>query len=293
MAERSRAAASGVAGSGPGRVLTPGAASKHRAPNGTQIISRTIRVMKTIAERREFGWRLTDLAAQCGLSKATTYRIVACLNTERILVQRPGDRRYAPGPLLFELGLSTPAYTAFSRALDADLVRLAEIGGNAYLYLRSNDEAVCIGRAGVLAVRPVSDIGRRMPLLRTTFGIAMFLGMGRDEQRRLLQEDSARPAGARSGRIAYRRVLARSRRYGFGVKRGDTVPGQSCVALAIRTKGGVPVAALGLTAPTARLTGAGLREVVRTLRAIVERVEDEQAGIIAEIGNCSAGFSRK
>jgi DNA-binding IclR family transcriptional regulator len=244
--------------------------------------------MKTVAERREFGWRLTDLAAQCGLSKATTYRIVACLHAERIVVQRPGDRRYAPGPLLFELGLNTPAYSLFSAALHADLARLAGIGGNAYLYLRSNDEAVCIDRVSVNAVQPVTHIGRRIPLLRTTFGIAMLLSMPAEEQRRLIVRDGGKKAESDKVRAAYRRVLARSRRHGFGVKDGDTVPGLACIALPITTRDGTPVASIGLTGPSGLLTGVNLREVVRNLRDVVKRIEREHARLIAEIGPCGA-----
>ena len=60
-------------------------------------------LLREVASRGSSGWRLTDLAAHCGLDKATAYRMLRCLEEERLVKRRASDRHYLPGPLLFEL----------------------------------------------------------------------------------------------------------------------------------------------------------------------------------------------
>ncbi len=256
-----------------------------RSPAGTQSIARAIRVMKTIVQRKEIGWRLTDLAAHCGLGKATAYRIVACLASARIVLQRAGDRRYVPGPLLFELALSTPAYSSFTAAVHDDLARMAEIGGNAFLYLRSGDEVVCIDRVGTTPMQPVTAIGRRRPIAQSTFGISMLLALPKEEQQALLGRRKQKIQGSDSRVVAYRNVLERSRRYGFGLNRGDVVPGLTCIAIPILDSQHSPFAAIGVTGPSASLQGQRLRSVVQLLQREVRRIEQEHAQLIAEISH--------
>lgn len=237
--------------------------------------------MKTVVERKEIGWRLTDLAAHCGLDKATAYRIVACLTADRIVLQRPGDRRYIPGPLLYELALSTPFYAMFAQAVHEDLARMARIGGNSFLYLRSGDEVVCIDRVGTTSMQPVTAIGRRRAIAQSTFGIAMLLALADDEQRAIIGQK--KPTDSRG--IAYRKVLERSRRYGFGFNRGDVVPGLTSAAVAILDRQARPFAAIGVTGPSASLRGQRLSDAVRLIQREVRRIEQEHARLIDEISH--------
>ena len=131
---------------------------------GTQTLDRAIRLLKMLTTRSTVGWRLTDLAAQCELDKATAYRLLQALERHRLAKQRASDRHYAPGPLLFELGLAFPALAQFQTACRPSLARLARRpGGAALLYLRSEEDFVCIARVG----------GEQMtiPDLRTTIDL--------------------------------------------------------------------------------------------------------------------------
>lgn len=122
---------------------------KLRQRSGTQSIERAVQLLKELAARGEFGRRLFDLATHCELDRGTTHRILACLVRERLVQQHPTSRRYVPGPLLFELGLSLPAYATFQAACSVPLHRVAKrLGGASLLYLRSGSEFVCAARAG-------------------------------------------------------------------------------------------------------------------------------------------------
>lgn len=70
------------------------------ARTGTQSVERVLQLLRVIATRRHFGWRLTDLAEHCALSPSTVRQLLACLLRERLVLQRSIDRHYLPGPLL-------------------------------------------------------------------------------------------------------------------------------------------------------------------------------------------------
>jgi IclR family transcriptional regulator, acetate operon repressor len=68
------------------------------AESGTQAIDRAAALLVGVVESpRPLG--VGELAAQSGLPKSTTSRLVGALE-RRGLVQRGGDRRVAPGPVL-------------------------------------------------------------------------------------------------------------------------------------------------------------------------------------------------
>src|SRR3546814_4280542 len=120
----------------------PGRAAPDRT--GTQSLGRGIKLMRMIATRPAFGWRLSDLAAACKQDKGTVHRMLACLVEERLVTQRPSDRRYLPGPLMYELGLAIPARVQFQRRAESVLQSFARrMGGIALLLLRSGNEYVC------------------------------------------------------------------------------------------------------------------------------------------------------
>ena len=133
-------------------IAAPPAASDR---NGTQSLARGIRLMRAVATRPQFGWRLSDLAAHCGLDKGTVHRMLACLVDERLVEQRASDRHYLPGPLMYELGLALPDSTQFQRSAEARLQALVrQMSGVALLLLRSGSEYVCSLRTGSFALTP-------------------------------------------------------------------------------------------------------------------------------------------
>jgi len=203
--------------------------------NGTQSLSRGIRLMRAVAARPQFGWRLSDLAAVCGMDKGTVHRMLACLVDERLVVQRPSDRHYLPGPLMYELGLALPDPAQFQRAAEAHLRAFAaRLGGIALLQLRSGNEYVCSLRVGALPLTALMVYpSTRRPLFTSVGGIAILQTLDADEQRRILLDNVAQEI-AKQGRQrleALQRMRERSARHGFGVNLGDVVPGVHAFAV--------------------------------------------------------------
>jgi DNA-binding IclR family transcriptional regulator len=259
---------------------------KSRTPAGTQSIVRTFELLKALSTRRNIGWRLTDLAAHCKLNHSTTHRIMACLLAMRLVRQRAEDKRYVPGPMLFEYALATPAYFQFQAACEKNLARVAKkTGWVAFMYLRSDEESVCTNRVGTYPGRKsFNDIGSRLPLAGSALGIAMLCALPRAEQETLLAANwKALYSNAAHRRRAYREMWQRSKAAGMGINLGDVVPGIGSIGVAILNAAGSPVAAIGASGP---LEGVGekrladIRQLLGDEAAIIMR---EQAALIGDI----------
>ena len=206
--------------------------------SGTQSLGRGIKLMRMIAARPGFGWRLSDLAAACKQDKATVHRMLACLVEERLVEQRPSDRHYLPGPLMYELGLALPEHTQFQRRAEAAVQAFARrMAGIALLILRSGNEYVCSVRAGTL---PLSGLmvypGTRRPLFTSVGGVAILQTLPAEEVNKVLLDNVAQEIARRgTGRLeALQKVRERSDRHGFGVNLGDVVAGVHAFAVPVR-----------------------------------------------------------
>ena len=232
---------------------------------GTRSLGRGIKLLRMVAARPQFGWRLSDLAVASALDRGTVHRMLACLVEERLVVQRASDRHYFPGPLMFELGLALPDHLQFQRRAETQLAAFARrMAGVAVLVLRSGNEYVCSVRAGSLPVTgSVLYPGNRRPLFTTAAGVAILQTLQRDEQRVVLLDNVAQEI-ARSGTerlAALQRMRERSDRHGFGVNLGDVVPGVHAIAVPVRGADGHAFAALCLLGPPSLYAEAQLPAV--------------------------------
>ena len=260
---------------------------KSRKPvRGKQSLDRAIRVLKALASRLATGWRLTDLAAHCGLDTATAYRILQSLERHRLARQRASDRHYAPGPMLFELGLAFPALAQFQAACRPSLARLTRrLSGAGLLYLRSEEDFVCIASAGGGTVRGLSiEVGTRRPLAVSAPGIAILLALPAEEGQRILASNMVSVRGFGAIRVrAVEAAIRRSRRAGAGLNLGDIVPGLWSFGVPIVDGSGAPFGAIGLTGHSDSYATERIPEIVESLRTEARRIEKESADLIWSI----------
>ncbi|EJL72311.1 transcriptional regulator [Variovorax sp. CF313] len=217
---------------------------------GTRSLGRAIKLMRVVASRPQFGWRLSDLAVACDLDRATVHRMLACMVEERLVAQRASDRHYLPGPLMHELGLALPDHAQFQRRAEVTLDAFARrMRGVAVLLLRSGNEYVCSVRQGQLPLTgSVLYPGSRRPLFTTAGGVAILQTLHARQAREILLDNVAQEV-ARCGTerlAALQRMRERSDHHGFGVNLGDVVPGVHAVASPVRGSDGEAFAALCL-----------------------------------------------
>lgn len=239
---------------------------------GTQSLGRGIKLMRMMASRPEFGWRLSDLAAACDLDRATVHRMLTCMVQERLVEQRASDRHYLPGPLMYELGLALPNRAQFQRCAEAAIQVFARrMAGIALLLLRSGNEYVCSVRVGA---PPLAGLlvycGVRRPLFTSVGGVAILQNLPTEEMREVLLDNVEQEIARRgTGRLkALQKMRERSDRHGFGVNLGDVVPGLHAFAVPVCGSCNSVVAALCLVG-TAELYGEErLENVHHELQAV-------------------------
>jgi len=208
---------------------------------GTQAIDRAAELLARVVEsHRPLG--VGELAADTGLPKSTTSRLVGALE-RRGLVQRAGDRRIAPGPVLLRFA---------HRDTSAGLVELAAPALRALADL--SGETINLGVPTPLGVEHLAQedsrhfvggtnwIGRRVPYESTANGKVLHAF------------SSERPADGRAIRAQ-----------GYAVAVDELEHGLAALAAPVFGPDGVAVGALSISGPTIRLTRTRIAELVPAL----------------------------
>ena len=221
---------------------------------GTQAIERAAELLVRVVESpRALG--VGELAEGSGLPKSTTSRLVGALE-RRGLVQRAGDRRVAPGPVLLRFAHRDTGGSLVALAAPA-LRALADLSG----------ETINLGVPTPLGVEHLAQedsrhfvggtnwVGRRVPYESTANGKVL----------RAFAAD--RPVHA-----------AAIRAQGYAVAVDELERGLSALAAPIFGADHVAVAALSISGPTIRLTRDRIAELLPALL--------EQAGLVSmRLGN--------
>lgn len=220
------------------------------AETGTQAIDRAAELLVRVVESSR-PVTVGELAERSGLPKSTTSRLVGALE-RRGLVQRSGDRRVAPGPVLLRFAHRDTGESLVDLARPA-LRLLAELSG----------ETINLGVPTPLGVEHLAQedtrhfvggtnwVGRRVPFETTANG-KVLRAFGPD-------------AAAEDGSI---------RRRGYAVAVDELEDGLSAVAAPVLGPDGSAVAALSISGPTIRLTHKRIAELVPELT--------RQAGLVSE-----------
>jgi IclR family transcriptional regulator, acetate operon repressor len=208
---------------------------------GTQAIDRAADLLINVVES-DRPLAVGELADLSGLPKSTTSRLLGALE-RRGLIQRAGDRRVAPGPVLLRFAYRDPGASLVALSMPS-LRRLAELSG----------ETINLGVPTPLGVEHLAQedsrhfvggtnwVGRRVPYDTTANG-------------KVLHAYSAeRPADASA-------VRAR----GFAIAIDELEQGLSAIAAPVLGADGVAIAALSISAPTIRLPRERVAELVPPL----------------------------
>jgi len=203
---------------------------------GTQAIDRAAELLSRVVEsHRPLG--VGELAAGTGLPKSTTSRLVGALE-RRGLVQRAGDRRVAPGPVLLRFAHRDTSASLVDLATPA-LRLLSELSG----------ETINLGVPTPLGVEHLAQeesrhfvggtnwVGRRVPFESSANG-KVFLAYG----------SAPGSEGVDAGELERVRVR------GWASAVDELERGLSATAAPVHGPGGDVVAALSISGPTIRLT---------------------------------------
>jgi len=201
--------------------------------------------------------------------------------------QRASDRRYVPGPLLFELALSVPALCAFQSACAAPLARAAKrLNGVSLLCLRSGSDFVCAARSGSLQIKALTiDLGTRRPLIVSVGGVAILIALPKDEARAIVAENMKQVARFGAARIrSLQRMIRQSESRGYGVSESEIVPGVSAFAVPILDRQKRPFASITIVGPSDNFPSVRVPEIIATLEHEARAIAREAARIPGTAG---------
>jgi DNA-binding IclR family transcriptional regulator len=243
---------------------SPGAAS----PSGTQSIERVVNMLRVVASRGRHGMRLGDVTAATGLPSSTCFRMLQRLEAEGMVERHPVTRKYALGPLLYELGLlARPRFHLAERCADM-LASLAErTQDTVYLSERRGLEAVCSARAlGDYPVKALTlDVGIRRPLGVGAGGLAILCALPAAEADEIIEAHAERyPKLSTLSAERVRAAVAQGRELGFAFLDAAVYPGTAAVGVAIPAL--APMAAISVAAISSRLDEDRRRTVAAELQ---------------------------
>jgi DNA-binding IclR family transcriptional regulator len=197
------------------------------------------------------------IARECNIPKSSAHHLLNVMLARNFVTYYDRERAWGLGVSVFEIGsayLRSAPLQRLARHRLAELTQrtgetshLATLHGTEVLYIDKEQPAGPVTKL-------VTEVGVRLPAHLTSVGRAILAALP-DVQIRALYADQ--PLVLRTGNgptsvDALLRELGRVRRRHFAVDEGMVTPGISCVAAAVFSHEGVPIAAIGVTYVGAR-----------------------------------------
>jgi DNA-binding IclR family transcriptional regulator len=241
---------------------------------GVQSVDRALSILEVLARTGEAG--VTEFASQLGVHKSTAFRLMATLESHR-LVEQTGDRgRYRLGVGILRLAGATTARLdlvqearPICRQLAADTgetVNVAVLADGSALYL---DQV-----AGTSALQPHNWVGQHIPLHATSNGKVLLSGLDEAELEQALGALTTNTPHTSPGLPQLRAQHARGRDQGYAVAIDELEVGLTAVAAPVRNAHGDVVASMSVSGPSFRLGPDRMGEVIALLEEAAGEVSD-------------------
>jgi DNA-binding IclR family transcriptional regulator len=150
--------------------------SEPQGSNASQTLMRGLDIVEAVADGC---FRLNDLVAHLGLTRATTHRLASALVARDYLTFTP-RRGYGPGPKLLKLGFQAQQASSMIQVASPAMDRLAERTLDAVNLGILDDDKVLYLRQSASRRRVVlrHEPGVRNPIRYTALGKALMIGAG-------------------------------------------------------------------------------------------------------------------
>lgn len=239
-------------------------------------LSKALSILRLVAARNATGIKSAEVGRLAGLTTTTTHRLLHALADEGFLSLDPYSKRYYLGTDAAALS-SAPGWSALPQELRAPLQGAIEqvaarTGDTAYLSVRQDRNAVCVGKApGSFAVSANTlDVGARRPLGVGAGSLAL-LAAEPDAERIIA---ACQDTYTRYGRLTADRVRAgvvQARVDGHAFNDSLIIEGVGAVGVPVHDPragpGADPVAAISVAAITSRLRPERRAEICAEIRA--------------------------
>jgi DNA-binding IclR family transcriptional regulator len=247
---------------------------KRRPPAGAQAVLRAISLLKAFPPDRPER-DVTDLASAAGLSRSTTHRLLAALESEGLVARAEGSHRYRLGPETVVLGARALRGVRLREAVRQELQRLAEeTGETATLEVLTQGKMLILDEVlGAHLVGASPSLGTSWALHATSTGKALLAELPRPRILALIAQPLARFTERTIVSLsALEDELSRIREDGFATVSGELEEGYAAAGAVIHVPMTEPYATLSVGGPSARLSETELRELGGLLKARAQEV---------------------
>ena len=225
---------------------------------------------------------VTEGAELLGVSPSTAHRLLVTLLARGFVSQDPTTRRYRPGPALLDIALGALQGIDVRRAARPHLERLTtEVRETVNLIVLDGALIRFIDSIeGPEAVRVRSRTGTVLPAHCTAGGKVLLAELDSRQLDDVLGEGGLGGLTVHSitDRATLDQELAAVAREGYATSFEQSTVGLSAVAVPIADARGHVVAAIGVSAPAARLDSQRVEEIVSAARAAAEAITADLRG---------------
>jgi len=257
------------------------AADESQSADGVGVLHKSLSILEALVSA-DGAIGLSELSRAVALNKATTYRILSTFESRGFVARDKETRRYTLGKQLITIAAAIGGKSdlvQLARPLMEDLHREYGETVNLAVMLDTSIQYLLILEAD-RGLRMAARAGARDHICSTALGRAMLARIPPAEARRLMSKLD-RPkltANTITDINALMKVLQDVRRAGYAIDDEENEAGGRCVAVAVTDDEGAPVAALSISAPTARVPDQLIPLMGHSLQDAAERLSDLYRG---------------
>ena len=194
------------------------------------------------------------VATALGLPRSSVYQLLTVMAERGFVAHLPEEKRFGLGPNAYALASSYTRQQPLTRLGAPLIAKLVDaVGESGHLaLLHGTDVLYLVEERAKNRPSLVTDVGVRLPAIKTASGRAMLAALPL-AQLRALFPDSREYA-------AVKRTLEPARQAGFASENGDVTPGLASVASCAIDHAGWPAAAVAVTYPVG--TGQSRHDII-------------------------------
>jgi DNA-binding IclR family transcriptional regulator len=253
---------------------------------------RGLDVLELLGRRSEV--KLSEVVSELGMSRATAFRVLAALQSRGYVHHSRSEQVYRLGPALQEMAATSGTSSVVRVAAPAMAALSADTGETVNVAAVQRWRIVYVSILyGVHALRTNSELGDVVPPHATAIGKAILAALSRDQRGVFLGEEPYARYTDRTitTRTQLEQTLARASKAGFATEYQELAVGSVCVGAPIIGTDGYPVAAISVSAITARLARKEFPALGRLVRDAADRISADLAASAGDGGRANGQVS--
>jgi IclR family transcriptional regulator, acetate operon repressor len=247
---------------------------KNKPPYAIESVDNALRILQALRDSGQV--RVSAVADELGVARSTAHRLLAMLVYRDFAVQAE-DRSYRPGPALSAGPLRGEPAQRLRQLMRPHMEALCDqVEETINLVVRLGAQTRFLHTVEPAQLPRVGDRqGTVLPAWQTSGGKALLAELPDAQLTALLRGADGRPPDGMTdaGRRALVKELRLVRDRGYAENIEESESGVCAIGMCLRDSAGDPVAALSVSAPSARYTPGRSRVFLRELRAAVGRAE--------------------